>query len=95
LPKDSVANSQAFLNQQQQQLSSLIAAANVNIAGMSQLNGLVLPADLDKKVSIFGNKIILLLFIRFSLDQIRVNHQLNVYSSILKTFYAYSKDGKI
>jgi len=39
-PKDS----QAFLNQQQQQLSTLIAAAN----GM---NGLNLPADLDKKLS--------------------------------------------
>jgi CCR4-NOT transcription complex subunit 3 len=50
-PKDSISNSQIFLNQQQQQLSNLIAAANGSITNLSQLNGLVLPSELDKKLS--------------------------------------------
>lgn len=45
-------NTPLFLSQQQQTLSSLIAAANGSITSLSQLNGLVnLPSDLDKKVS--------------------------------------------
>lgn len=50
-PKDSISNSQIFLNQQQQQFSNLIAAANGSITNLSQLNGLVLPSELDKKLS--------------------------------------------
>lgn len=50
-PKDSISNTALFLNQQQQQLSNLIAAANGSITSLSQLNGLVLPTELDKKLS--------------------------------------------
>lgn len=50
-PKDSISNTALFLSQQQQQLSNLIAAANGSITSLSQLNGLVLPTELDKKLS--------------------------------------------
>jgi len=50
-PKDSISNTTLFLTQQQQQLSNLIAAANGSITSLSQLNGLSLPTELDKKLS--------------------------------------------
>lgn len=52
---NSTQNTALFLSQQQQTLSSLIAAANGSdsITSLSQLNGLAtLPSDLDKKVSL-------------------------------------------